>query len=84
VLPVKKPVGGSAAVVGPALGPVLDAPALAALSEAEHHDHQGGRDGDTCAVARMLAQAIAGAGMEPAQAASSDATPKDQWALRWE
>jgi predicted amidohydrolase YtcJ len=64
VLPVKKPVGGSAAVVGPALGPVLDAPALASLSAAQHHDHQRGRDGDTCAVARVLAQAIAGAGID--------------------
>jgi hypothetical protein len=64
VLPVKKPAGGSAAVVGPALGPVIDAPALAALSAAQHHDHQGGRDGDTCAVARVLAQAIARAGID--------------------
>jgi hypothetical protein len=64
VLPVKKPAaGGSAAVVGPALGPVLDAPALAALSEAAHEDHQGGRDGDACSVARLLAQAVAGAGI---------------------
>jgi len=64
VLPVKKPAaGGSAAAVGPALGPVLDAPALASLSEAEHQDQQGGRDGDTCSVARMLAQAIAGPGI---------------------
>jgi hypothetical protein len=56
VLPVKK-----AAAAGPkaALGPVLDAPALAASVEADRHDHAHGQHGDACSAARSLASAIA-------------------------
>jgi hypothetical protein len=42
---------------------VLDAPALASWSKAKHEDQQGGRDGDTCSVARMLAHAVARPGI---------------------
>jgi len=59
VLPVKK---AAAAGAKAALGPVLDAPALAAAIEADRHDHEHGRHSDACTAARGLASAIAADG----------------------
>jgi len=55
VLPVKR-----ATATGPnaVLGPVLDAPALAASIEADRHDHEHGQHDDACTVARGLAAAL--------------------------
>jgi hypothetical protein len=57
VLPVKR-----AAAAGPkaALGPVLDAPTLAASIEADRHDREHGQHGDACTAARQLAATVAG------------------------
>jgi hypothetical protein len=56
VLPVKRPGAASRTAV---LGPVVDAPGLAALHEADHDDHRAGRHGDACSVVRFLARAVA-------------------------
>jgi predicted amidohydrolase YtcJ len=56
VLPVKPAAGNGWNAV---LGPVLDAPAIAAAVEAGRDDHQAGRHGDACSAARQLAGAVA-------------------------
>lgn len=66
VLPVKR-----AAAAGPtaALGPVPDAPALAAAIEADRHDHENGAHGDACTAARGLASAVAMEASNPSRPA---------------
>lgn len=61
VLPVKQPADAGRAAV---MGPVLDAAGLAASSQVDHDDIRVGREGDACSVARLLAEAVAGAGID--------------------
>jgi predicted amidohydrolase YtcJ len=59
VLPVKPAAGAGR---NAALGPVLDAPAIAAAVAAGQGAHDAGRHGDVCSVARRLAVAAGEAG----------------------
>jgi predicted amidohydrolase YtcJ len=56
VLPVKPAAGNGWNAV---LGPVLDAPAIAAAVQAGRDDHEAGRHGDACSAARHLAAVVA-------------------------